>query len=272
LYVEPGNKLSTYSVYGKHLQINCEGYKNATVNIYDSKKNLSSLSFVLKRTCKNVNKNVTNTSVKKGSRSFSLKEDNSFKNEKVSVFVKKGSLYTNIDFTYKEKKDARFVGGKLFFIHNKYTPLHKSMALSIKIPNNYLAYKNKLLIVSVDGKSVRSKTTKIDGSYLTTKTKDFGAYSISIDTVPPVVKISKLDFLSGDKNIIVNLSDDLSGISSYKGYIDGQWILLQYDYKKNRLYYNIDNYTVKLDKTRTFSIIVKDASGNITKVSKEFEY
>ena len=69
-------------------------------------------------------------------------------------------------------------------------------------------------------------------------TKYFGGFYIFHDTIPP--KVKPLNIFN-DKNIRFQnkfdfkISDNLSGISSYKCYIDDKWVLMEYDYKKSLL-------------------------------------
>lgn len=95
-------------------------------------------------------------------------------------------------------------------------------------------------------------------------TKRFGNFVIRYDSVPPYIKpvnfkdnadltdYHYLRFKTGDKQ---------TGIKSYNGYIDGEWILLEYDYKKRSLTYNFDDKKLK-GRRHTLKVIVEDRLGN----------
>ena len=69
--------------------------------------------------------------------------------------------------------------------------------------------------------------------------------------------------LNAQKSIDFTISDDLSGINSYNGYINGNWILFDYDYKKARISYEFDGQFIT-DGRNEFKLEVTDNVGNST--------
>ena len=65
---------------------------------------------------------------------------------------------------------------------------------------------------------------------LTTKLKSFGGFSVAVDTLAPTIK--GLNIYRGktmtSSTIRMTIKDDMSGIKSYRGEIDGKWILMEY--------------------------------------------
>ncbi len=270
LFVDPGNQLDCYSIYGKYQQMNCKQSKAVKIEIYDSKDNKSTLRFIVKRICDTKVPSLLDTHEK--GILYSYKTAHTFKTNDIEVNLPKGALYTNINFSFELTYQSNFIGGKLYRIHNKYTPLQKSMVIKIRKPNIALDLLKNLVIVKVDGESISALKTKIDGDFLSAKNKYFGDYSISIDTIPPKVEIEKVNFSDDRENIIVKISDNLSGIYSYKGSIDGKWILLEYDYKTRQLVYNVNKYLTKLNTNRELLIKVTDSVGNLTIVKRNLFY
>jgi hypothetical protein len=143
-------------------------------------------------------------------------------------------------------------------------PLHSYCHLKIKTNNLSQKLKNKACIVSLDMKDrVIYEGGKMEGDYLITKTRSFGKYFVSIDTIAPVIKqinVYNNKNISKQRNIGFKVSDDLSGIGKYQASIDGKWVLLQYDPKKKHLFYDIDSHFAK--GKHTFKITVSDDKGN----------
>ena len=86
------------------------------------------------------------------------------------------------------------------------------------------------------------------------------------DTIAPKIKtinISEGKWLSAQKTIDFTISDDFSGIESFNGYLNGNWILFEYDYKKSRITYEFDNEFV-LDGKNELKLEVRDNVGNST--------
>jgi hypothetical protein len=93
------------------------------------------------------------------------------------------------------------------------------------------------------------------------------------DTIAP--KIKPVNFNNGKvvhtlKNLQVEISDELSGIASYRGTLNGVWILMDYDAKNNLLTYSFDE---KIKKGKNKLIIkVTDACGNSGNLSTDLIY
>ncbi|MEQ8811857.1 MAG: M23 family peptidase, partial [Imperialibacter sp.] len=92
-------------------------------------------------------------------------------------------------------------------------------------------------------------------SFLTTS---LGTWTIATDSVPPTIKPAVIN--KSECRLIIQ--DDLSGIKSWKGTIDGEWVLLNYEYKKKLL------WTEKLEASKPFDgefvLVVTDNAGNET--------
>ena len=124
--------------------------------------------------------------------------------------------------------------------------------------NNTFTYK---------GKTWRDK-------FLSAKTSKFGKYCIVADTNSPHISNIKLDrkenMYGGKGKISVNILDKESGIAYYRGEINGKWILMEYEYKKNDLTYYIPSDFKK--GTYKIMIIVKDRMNNEKRIEEEFIY
>jgi hypothetical protein len=72
---------------------------------------------------------------------------------------------------------------------------------------------------------------------------NFGSFYISIDNIPPVihpVNISEGKSMASASKMIFKISDNLSGIKSFRGTLDGKWILMEYDQKTATLWHTFD--------------------------------
>jgi hypothetical protein len=99
--------------------------------------------------------------------------------------------------------------------------------------------------------------------YITANPKVLGDFYLRYDSVAPTITpINVRDGvnLSAQNQIVMRIGDSLSGIKSYNGYIDGEWVLMEYDYKTGRLWHDLDN-NLKSGK-HTFSLVVSDNKDN----------
>ena len=53
------------------------------------------------------------------------------------------------------------------------------------------------------------------------------------------------------KYLSVQIADDLSGIDTYSATLNGEWILMEYDYKTKKLVHNLKDEKASNDKPRT---------------------
>ncbi|MBD3863916.1 M23 family metallopeptidase [Olleya marilimosa] len=122
--------------------------------------------------------------------------------------------------------------------------------------NNFLSY---------------SSTQRKDNT-LFTRTKNLGTYCLARDTVnPTITPVSFKDgqWLSKYRFLKVKIDDEHTGISNYRATLNGQWILMEYDYKKKTLTYDFNDKVVT-DTKNNLKIIVTDNVGNSTTFEASF--
>ncbi len=191
---------------------------------------------------------------------------NSITKGKYSIFIPTNSLYEN---TYL---DIRNDGDTLIF-HEDVIPIHTNITITADISAYNEEDKEKLYIGKLNYKKLPTYNSTIRmGDKLTTKTRTFGTYVIASDTIPPQIKpvnFSEGKWISNQNFLEVRITDDLSGISSYRATINGKFILMEYEYKKNVLTYNF-NDNVNLDSENNLKVIVTDNVGNSATFEAKF--
>ena len=76
-------------------------------------------------------------------------------------------------------------------------------------------------------------------------------------------------WISEQKTIVVTISDDFSGIKSYNGYLNGKWILFEYESKLKRLTHTFDDGIVA-EGENILKLVVTDNVGNSTTFETQF--
>jgi hypothetical protein len=183
--------------------------------------------------------------------------DNMYKKDNISVFVEAGTFYEDIYLNFDVKDDS-------LYFQDGSTAVHKNFKVSIDDNSLTEEQKKKTFIASVDGKSKRYNSTKVKDSTFTTYTKNLGKFFLAQDTTPPQIRainIAEGKWMSTQKTIDISISDNLSGIDSFNGYINGNWVLFEYDYKKARITYEFDNQFLQ-DGRNEFKLEVTDNVGN----------
>jgi hypothetical protein len=147
---------------------------------------------------------------------------------------------------------------------NDHIPLQYAARITMKSSNIPEPEKIVLIHRSLSGKE-NALRTAYSNALFTAETKELGQYFMQYDTIIPEITL-----LTTENKIRVKITDNLSGISSYNGYIDGKWVNFYYDAKLDLLEYNYDAYCSKGEHTLT--IIVTDNKGNKNSLSQKFIY
>jgi hypothetical protein len=103
-------------------------------------------------------------------------------------------------------------------------PLDKKIDLHFRISNEMVKYANKYTVFSADGRSYGTELR--NQNWAVASVKEFGTYHIILDTIKPnitPIAINRNGYFS------FQVSDGTSGIKDFDFYINGQWVLLEYD-------------------------------------------
>jgi len=191
---------------------------------------------------------------------------NTFTAEGVSLDLPAEALYEDLDFFFSASPSVHGSYAPVYHLHNDEVPIHIACTLSINAKDVPKKYLNKALIVALnDAGRFIGKPTKVDGEMLKTQIRDFGEYTVAIDTTPPVIRpvnVSPNKNVSKQQNLTLKISDNLSGIQSYRGTLNGKWILMDFDAKSGHIIYAFDD-RIKPGKN-VFRLVVRDGEGNET--------
>jgi len=264
-FIAPNAKIKFYSPLPTNglIELNDQAIHTVEYILKDMSGNESILKFKIKSSSIASNKLTS----PKG-QIMSEQTANQFQNEEVKVNLAKGILYDEVDFTYATLPKPSYGVSKIHRIHNKLTPLHATYDLSIKIDSAAIGYANKAIMVNTTSGALGGAYRN---GFILAHPKVFGDFYIRIDTVPPIIRpvnVKEGVNLSQQKNMQFRISDQLAGIKSFNGYIDGQWILMEFDVRNGSLWHTFDERT-GFGK-HTFNLVVTDERENIKTYSINF--
>jgi len=185
--------------------------------------------------------------------------ENLYEKENVSVYVAPNTFYQDFALQFEVNN------GILTFADNT-IPVHKNYTITFKdtsIPDNL---RNKTYIASLEGKSKKYNKTTVSGNLFKASTRNTGKFTLVQDTLAPIVKpvnFTQGKWISNEKELKVTIEDKDSGINTYEAYLNGAWILMEYDYKKKLLVHDFADGKVKEGKNE-LQVIVTDNVGNTT--------
>lgn len=187
------------------------------------------------------------------------KNESNFSKDNISVFFPAETFYEDFNLNFEVINDT-------LFLNNDTVPAHSNFSIEIDDHKFPESQRDKLFIASINGKKMGYNYTSRKENVFTTKVKILGKYSLVLDTIPPKISIAKPiegKWLSEFKSIQFTISDGQSGIKSYNGYLNGKWILFEYDNKTKKIIHNFSDGIVA-EGANELKINVMDNMGNST--------
>lgn len=191
---------------------------------------------------------------------FSYNKVNTFEQESIKINIPPGVLYDDVDFLYSTAPQPANAYSLTHRVHNSLTPLFSAYNLSIKPTNLPVHLQDKALIASAEG---GAEGGKFENGWVTVNTRNFGNFYVVVDTLAPTISPRNLSAgknIAAQRKIDFTISDNFSGIQSFDGYIDDQWVLMEYDSKNKHLWHVFDPALSK--GTHHFKLVVKDWKDN----------
>jgi hypothetical protein len=266
----PGNQLSFFNTDFSNgiLTFNDEQLHEILISVGDLAGNIINLRFWVKPKKPSGFVQVPEISTADSTILFRYNKINKFETSDLKIELPVGSLYEDMVFTYKIKAGSTGMYSDIHYLHTAEVPLHNRIKVAIKagkLPQNL---RNKALLVRVneDGKRSPAGGTYENG-YIVGNVNIFDGYAIVIDTIAPVIKPSGENSKSRSA-LKFTVSDNFSGISKYKGEVNGKWALVEWDPKNKLMIYRFDEIAV--NGTNTFTLYLEDDKGNESKFSTTF--
>ena len=138
--------------------------------------------------------------------------------------------------------------------------------------NDSLVNKTYIAKLEKDDKSSFVSNNLKNGK-LTADIKLLGDYMIKVDSIPPTVNLIDVEnnqWISNKDKLQIKISDKNSGISSYRGTLNGKWILLEYNPMKGILTYDFDDNINNSEAKNILKVNVTDNVGNAKLLEKVF--
>lgn len=273
-YTLPGNRLSIYNDRVKKGVI--ELHKNKATKITmiakDVAGNESKLEFWVRRDEVETPKALSYNYV------LPYNEENVIETDDLYLHFPKGTLYENLYFKYQTSAEkSSNVYSVVHHLHDFETPVHKYYDLAIRPSRIPDRLKSKAFIAYCEPKksTVQSCGGEWKAGRLEAKVRDLGDFCIMLDTIAPkIVPIKFRSNMKGYSKMTFKITDNIKTARNveeltYRATIDGQWILLEFDAKKDLLTYRFDD-KIKLGEHQ-FELIVKDHRNNRKVFKRTFQ-
>ncbi len=268
---EPGNKLPIYNYNGTQGKISPQQdeIQKIELELQDSYGNTSILQFSIRGAFKNIPVKSTEETT-----AFKFNSDNYFENNNVKITIPRGSLYNNFNFSYTSNPSPDHFYTEFHNIHNKNIPLQKSINLKLKLDSLAPHLQTKAVLVNVDPttEDYYAAGGTYKNGWIESKISAFGTYAVVVDTLPPtIVPLSiKDNALIESSRIRFEIDDNLSGVETIEGLLDGKWALFEYDPKSKKITHYFDDKRFELNKRHILKLSVSDFRDNKTVYEANF--
>ncbi|WP_319502950.1 M23 family metallopeptidase [uncultured Draconibacterium sp.] len=261
-WIDPGNKLPIYTHNGSEGHIILQNGQNGKIDIelQDSYGNTSLIDFAV------VGKSAAVKTDSVGGELFVYNHFNRFQNDSVRLEIPTGALYADFHFEYHTEKASPDFYSDYHFLHNNTVPLQKNATIAIRTDSLPKHLESKVIMAYVH--PVTGQFSAAGGRYekgwVTTETRNLGVYAVTVDTIPPeITPLSIADnTLTESSRIRFKIKDDLAGIKTIEGLLDGKWALFEYDAKTATITHYFDKERFELGKDHTFKLTISDYRNN----------
>ncbi|MDR1644871.1 MAG: M23 family metallopeptidase [Tannerellaceae bacterium] len=201
---------------------------------------------------------------------FHWKSENRFGAKGIRLTIPAGNLYDDFYFCYNMLTSAT-LPESIHVLHDRPVPLHDKALLSLRLPVNPANADDihTYGIVRLQGK----KAIWIGGNHrdgwIDTNIRELGSYAIMQDIQPPVITPVNPATWTGNRRITLRISDNLSGVQDYRGEIDGQFVLFEFDGKKGLVSYRFDPARLAQG-SHKLRFTLTDACGNRSEYNHTF--
>lgn len=193
------------------------------------------------------------------------KVDAIFEKDNFSVSFPAETFYDDFYLNFEVKNN-------ILHLHDDTVPAHSNFTITAVDSVSAEEEKKKMFLASFNGKKWTFNTTKLVGNTFTCRTKTLGQFTLMKDTIAPTIKIAKSiegKWITAQKSISLTISDNLSGVKTYNGYLNDVWVLFEYEPKLNKITH-IFKDNLLLEGANKLKVIVTDNVGNSTIFETQF--
>ncbi len=178
-------------------------------------------------------------------------QENTYSDSNIFMYFPKNAVFDTLylDTEYDEKK-------QVWRASNILVPMLKNASITLKVPESLRHPKASVYSKNWKSESYIGTTWTETGAKF--RTRSLGQWVIRKDENAPYIKLN----IKKPNYISFKISDDKSGIASYRATLNGNWILMKYDHKRNLLYVEEDWWSKTLK--GEFKLVLKDNMGNET--------
>lgn len=271
-FVEPGNHCPVYDnlINSGTIDLSDTLAHPILIEISDFAGNVSTVKFTLKQ---DNSASVFNPLATPHTKVFDPLSTNNFMTPEVILDIPKGCLYDMVYFNHSAATSPDpSVFSRVHQLGSYNTFAQDYMNIAIKTERLPAAFQSKALIVYKEKSgNLAARGGTFENGMVKSKTREFGAYFVKIDTAAPSIKAVNLHSgksMRTTQKLVFSIKDDLSGIADFDTYLDGSWVVADYDAKSNSVIFKPEASLASGE--HTFKLVVVDERKNSSQ--QEFKF
>lgn len=266
-FIEPGNKLPIYtSIDNGYILVNEEREYKLRYELEDLYGNKTSYDFTI------IGKEQEIPSAKPCSQAMAWNYNNYYISEDFTLIIPAYKLYNDMDFSLGTTEDSAYYS-KRYKVNDRYVPLNSPVQMKLKLTSDIVADKRHYGIIQLDGKRPVWIGGEYKDGYITAKIAELGhEYAVGTDNKAPVIAPVQPEQWKTKKAITIKVTDNLSGIASYRGTLNGEYALFERDIKSTNYIYKFDSERLVKGQKYELVFTASDAAGNTSSYQYEFTY
>lgn len=262
----PGNKISAIKSGNGLIRLDDTSPHAIHIRITDLEKNTSDLHFMLQRGSYDpvINK------IPEGGKKLAPGRSNRVTSDFFETEFSNETFYDSITFVLKEKRtNNQLAASPLISIHSSRIPIHEGYMAKVKTwlkAGDPLRQKTVMQFTGFKNRSVVKG--KWEGNKMCGFFDELGTVQLLIDTMAPVVEASgwREGGNFSQETIAVTVTDNMGPISTFRGELDGRWVL--FTQQGNRFSYHFDDHC--RPGKHQLMVWATDVAGNQTRWQRSF--
>ena len=180
-----------------------------------------------------------------------------------NLVTRSRSLFDTLYLRFEKKIEIEN-SRELFIFHNQGDPIRNSVHLTLK---PQLSYDSRTGVYYRTGRSLRFVNSRLNASgFYSLKTRRLRTFTLLADSIPPSIRAVVLE----RRRIKMKITDNLSGIKSFRATLDGNFLLMRYEPKQSSLEAILRNRDGE-GYRGLFNVVVKDNQENISTFQTSFD-
>lgn len=266
-FLPPGNRLRMLHAGAERglLHIDEERDYHLLYLLQDAHGNTSRYRFTIRGKCQDIPPHK-----EKGKYLLRYDQTNIVQEPGMELVIPKGMLYDNVEADTKVLCDSAAIA-YTYQLHSRPIPLHSDCPLSIGIRRFPVADSTKYYLAGQTGNALHYAGGSCRNGWIQGNIRELGSYTVAIDTVPPRIEPVNRKGWERSRTLTFRLSDDQTGVRSYKGKVDGQFVLFTCDIR-GRITCRLADTPVERNKRHELEMEATDFCGNVARLKENFYY